>query len=823
MSTPLPLLPPAAHAPAGANLYPTRPRWRWVFLLAGLLATAAQAQPQLVKDINTTAPTSADLVPANFTNVGGVLFFTSFHPATGRELWTSDGTPEGTRPVADLRPGPDASSISNLTNVDGILYFTADNGTTGAELYQSDGTPQGTRLVKDLTPGPAPSALSNLTGAGGLLFFTLPDPTTPARRDLWRSDGTPEGTYALRCSCPEPTSFNPPELRAVGRTLYFVADIGINDRELWKSDGTPAGTVLVKDINAGAADPSPNVLRYLTNVEGVLYLSAYEPVFGYELWKSDGTEAGTVLVSDLGPGSASSSPYQLTNAAGLLYFTTYGDGIRRQELWKSDGTETGTVLLSGGGTGQYPPGRFDLTSAGRMLYFLVYQRISTSGANTMLLWKSDGTPEGTVPLRDPVSGNAFFNDTSTQPFFRTSVGGVLYFVQYRYDSRKLYRSDGTPAGTGLVKDFFPGSGLGRGTPANNLTTVGGTLYFTDFSPVTGRALWKSDGTEAGSVQVSDFFLGTASSSPLLKPASAGGVLYFAANDGVNGRELWKSNGTPEGTVLVKDIYPGPITLYPYAGNSDPTDLTNVGGVIYFLAANRLNQRGLWKSDGTPEGTGQVWLSGYADNLISANGVLYITDDRDLWGSNGTPGGTVPLLTGKKSPYGLTNVNGTLYFGAYGSGGHELWKTDGTATGTILIKNDFQGGASLLLWLTNVNGTLYFSTSGGIDGEELWKSDGTPEGTVLVKDIYPGAAGSSPAYLTNVNGTLYFTAYNATNRRELWKSDGTEAGTVLIKAPIPGSQWSSLSNLVNAGGTLCFSASDGVNGVELWKSDGTQAG
>ena len=81
-------------------------------------------------------------------------------------------------------------------------------------------------------------------------------------------------------------------------------------------------------------------------------------------------------------------------------------------------------------------------------------------------------------------------------------------------------------------------------------------------------------------------------------------------------------------------------------------------------------------------------------------------------------------------------------------------------------------------LTNVNGTLYFKANDGVNGIELWKSDGTAAGTVMVKDIYAGASSSSPTNLTNVNGQLIFSADNGVNGTELWKSDGTEAGTTL---------------------------------------------
>jgi ELWxxDGT repeat protein len=166
---------------------------------------------------------------------------------------------------------------------------------------------------------------------------------------------------------------------------------------------------------------------------------------------------------------------------------------------------------------------------------------------------------------------------------------------------------------------------------------------------------------------------------------------------------------------------------------------------------------------------------------------------------------------------LVNVNGTLFFTANdGSNGRELWKSDGTEAGTVLVKDiNSGGGDSSPSNLANVNGTLFFSANNGTNGFELWKSDGTEAGTVLVKDINPGAANSSPFSPTNVGGTLFFTTNDGTNGRELWKSDGTEAGTVLVKDINSGVGDSGPLHLTNLSGTLFFSADDGSTGTELY--------
>ncbi len=127
----------------------------------------------------------------------------------------------------------------------------------------------------------------------------------------------------------------------VGSTIFYLGNVSTTGRELWKSDGTAAGTQQVKDIFPGSSESYP---RYLTNVNGVVYFTANDGSNGSELWKSDGTAAGTVLVKDIWPGIASATPRLLTNVNGTLFFTS-NDGSTGLELWKSDGTEAGTVLV----------------------------------------------------------------------------------------------------------------------------------------------------------------------------------------------------------------------------------------------------------------------------------------------------------------------------------------------------------------------------------------------------------------------------------------------------------------------------------------------
>ena len=790
--------------------------------------------------------------------IGGVYYFAATD-AHGRELWKSDGAEGGTVLVKDIYPGsneygPNSSSPQNLTAVNGVLYFVADDGTHGRELWKSDGTADGTVMVKDINPGSGSSSPRDLTDVNGVLYFAADDGTNG--RELWKSDGTAGGTVMvkdIRSGGGWSGSSSPSNLTVLNGVLYFVADDGTNGRELWKSDGTADGTVLVKDIYTGTSYGRPNSSSpaNLTDMNGLLYFTAYDGTNGQELWKSDGTGAGTVLVKNIRSGSGSSSPQNLTTVNSVLYFAA-DDGTNGNELWKSDGTADGTVLVKDVYTGTNSSNPSYLTDVNGVLYFT-----ANDGTDGAKLWKSDGTAGGTVLVKDIVRSAWGWDDFEFEGggggwmSNLTNVNGALYFVAndgpHGYE---LWKSDGTTDGTVMIKDI---NTLTHHAHPSYLTEIDGMLYFRAYDGVNGWELWKSDGTEGGTVLIKDIYPGVRIPSDddyhhyMQGPNSSypddltavNGVLYFRADDGTNGGELWKSDGTEGGTVLVKDIYPGSSGDYTYS--SYPRNLTVMNGVLYFTANDGTNGEELWKSDGTAGGTVLVRdiRSGsggsYPQNLVAVNGVLYFvandgTNGQELWKSDGTAGGTVMVKdivsgSGSSSPRDLTDVNGVLYFSANdGTNGTELWKSNGTADGTVLVKDINPGtGHSSPQNMTAVNDVLYFVADDGTNGRELWKSDGMADGTVLVKDIKPGGgwSGSSrPASLTDVNGVLYFSADDGTNGRELWQSDGTANGTVMVQDLYPGApsslyEWYGYGGMIVVNGALYFVADDGAIGYELW--------
>ncbi len=840
-------------------------RSRVVHILSCLLffscVLPARAQPaHLVKDLNTTRSRGIDsdlsLFPQNsIVALGRTVFFSASDEIHGSELWRSDGTKIGTRLVADLCSGSCASNPHNLTAVGRWIFFTADDGLHGRELWKSDGTAAGTVLVKDLIPEDKFGRIDALTELNGFLLFGLAP--TGYLHELWRSDGTAAGTVRLaefsgtdpyRDSVVLP---NPPA--RLGGKLFFFAQDSDHGREIWTTDGTAAGTALLKDVSPGPRDSIPgNPL--ITVAGGKVFFHAGGPE-GFEMWASDGTAAGTALVKDIHPGLGDGNIRGLASLGGKAYFFASPDGYG-QQLWKSDGTAGGTLPVL--------PVSFSadsLTVAGGRLFFF----------DQCELWTSNGTEAGTRRVW-AASGTYCFAPPPLE-------GGpqLLFFAADKSHGLEPWKSDGTPAGTSLLADLYPGTGSSSDNAYPGVF-AGGRWYFRAKSGEdVGTQLWTTDGTAAGTRmlrinrQQSGFLLNTAGE--LQGPRAffdLKGTLLFQGNDGATGAELWRSDGTEGGTLLVKDLQSGP-------GSSLPGEFTPAGGTVFFRSDAGTSREKLWKTDGTPAGTrlllanDQFHNFGYFSprNLLAfGNDLLYlgsfgIDSPPQLMRSDGTPSGTgtVAGLPGL-SLVSLGSLVLLQSFEGEDLGG--LWTSDGTFAGTarlgrILPLDRFLDSSSAVR-----NGVLYFPGSAPESGEELWRSDGTAAGTHLLAETVPGpdskrlgpfavagptlffAAGGNEIWkddlgrtgvvrklpassglgiraLTPLGKKVYFAYDDGVHGRELWVSDGTRLGTRLVEDVLPGPGSSDPRQLHVEGNLLLFSASDGVHGREPWRSDGTVPG
>ncbi|MCA8948034.1 MAG: hypothetical protein KDE27_00935 [Planctomycetes bacterium] len=400
-------------------------------LAATLLALADMAAAQtIVADIHPTGSSN----PAGYTRVGDLVCFVADDGVHGRELWASDGTAAGTALVLDIQAGSGSSNIWNLTVLDGVLFFTARQSGFGTELWRSDGTAAGTTMVADINPGNGNSGINSIARAGDRLFFFADDGVHG--KEPWSSDGTAAGTAMLADLRAGSSTSNPQFLSGCHGACLFGADDGVVGRELWISDGTPAGTRLLKDIepngwtstfnftvfrdeifflassqNSGATiwktegttagtqlvldlDPAHTFggelsFEPMVVFDDKLWFFGDDGVVGEELWRTDGTAAGTELVVDAEPGASGSSPATLTVVGDRLHWITQrGSGV---ELWVAD--RSGNI----GSLGQIQPyfqmDGYGITAAGSELFFL-----GDDGVTGPILWHSDGTIAGTGPL-----------------------------------------------------------------------------------------------------------------------------------------------------------------------------------------------------------------------------------------------------------------------------------------------------------------------------------------------------------------------------------------------------------------------------------------
>ena len=373
-------------------------------------------------------------------------------------------------------------------------------------------------------------------------------------------------------------------------------------------------------------------------------------------------------------------------------------------------------------------------------------------------------------------------------------GKMLFSASTASAGNELWITDGTPTGTTLVKDIYPGS---NGGSPRNMTLVGNKVFFRGYD-ASGSELWVTDGTADGTVLVKDINPGSSNGIPNSSYPEGfyafGSQVLFTAETAL-GQELWVTNGTPEGTTMVKDIN-------TVSTHSRPWYFTELNGNVYFSANDGINGTELWVTNGTPAGT-TLFKDIYPGSSSSDVSDLIVFKDK-------------------------------LFFEANNAAtGYELWSSDGTANGTALFKDIWPGAASSNLSSPIVLGDkLLFTADDGTNGYELWSSDGTPTGTTMLKDIYTGSNSGSPSYIIKIGDYVYFFANDATAGSEPWKSDGTSSGTVRIADIRTGTNGSFAfcmcfggdnARFRQYGETVIIFADDGVNGAEPWISGGSITG
>ncbi len=506
-------------------------------------------------------------VPGEYTysyyNGGGTLYFIEHDNINGTEVWKSNGTVGSTTILKDIIPGSGNSYPYYFTFTNNKLFFNAVDFDHGYELWVSDGTNMGTKLVADidLTNDGSNAGFMykgvGITEEGDALFNAY----TPALgAELYKSDGTANGTKLLNDIRPGPDWSYPNAFVFKNELNYFIDDNEINTA-IYSSNGKAAGLKRV----IGYIDRSMYaVVNFSVTDNGqVFYILNRRNTGIYELWHSDGTDAGSMMINP----NMYYNDYVVT--IGNTGFFVAGDADHGYELWKSDGSLAGTKMvkdINPGYNGAYP---YSLFAFKKNIYFGAYD--GTGYSNTF--WKSDGTENGTIKLKDITP--AYFYETFQDPAIQVycESDGKLYLNAMdnsTYDS-ELWVTNGTAQGTKLVKDINPY----YSSSPSNFTDVKGTLFFTADDGTHGTELWSSNGTPQSTQMVKDI-TPDYGSSYLLNLCNVAGKLYFI-NGGTYPNTLWSSEGNAINTNQVNDEVVNGLTGFSH--------LTPAGNKLFFGGYN----------------------------------------------------------------------------------------------------------------------------------------------------------------------------------------------------------------------------------------------
>ncbi|HEX6862396.1 MAG TPA: hypothetical protein VF414_06260 [Thermoanaerobaculia bacterium] len=713
-------------------------------------------------------------------------------------VWRTDGTPAGTFPVTSgLSVPPQNQRILGALS-GGRLFFNACSPELGCELWSTDGSAAGAAPVGEIVPGPESGDILELASAGGRAFLIAGPPEGPAA--LWLADA--QGLERLR-EVPDARS-----LVVRGNRAFFVA----GGTEVWTSDGTAAGT---RRVAAFAARKRNRQVWLLDVLGGRAYFVAGDHVY-MELW-SVGPRPGSQRRLARIPG-----PYawagDLQKSGDRIVFVASGSGGSLR-LWSSRGNLQPAAPLAGC-TGGCPQviGQLTPVAPGRF----VFHGWTREGGG---IWVTDGTPAGTRLLQR--TGLHGLSQAAA------ADGRVLIEVTDEYEIGELWVTDGTVAGTFLATRGGPSwSHYWGWSGPLSAGRANGRLVFPGFrsSETFEQVLWSSDGSREGSHPIVEARTGRSSYPSRLTPFRDG-LLAWTCSDRTG--ELRFAQGT-ETTLLSawEDSDCAPLR----------SGLLALGDTAVFLRHD-----GLWRTDGTPEGTQPLFqgsspagnpfnLARFGDEAaISVSTRAGDTYRVEIWLTDGTPEGTRKHqeLPADTDTAGLTFAAGRLWFFdtvllANGEQAVGPWVSDGTPTGTYPLSDKYGVAPPVKFFLVEAGGRVLFLFAEIGQAPAIWGSDGTPAGTGPAVTVESGAG--APEALAAIGDRLYFTAPRRdgpSGRLLPWVSNGTDGGTELLAdVDVGGDPSFALPDdpaFVELDGRVFFAGSDRQSGDELWSTDGTPQG
>ena len=671
----------------------------------------------------------------------GVFFDGDFYFVHMEELWVTDGTFAGTQTVSGL-----SGTVSSF-ELGGELFFIS-NGITSSNLWVLDESIGSLSHLEELDFDSSDEL--EIVEMGTFVYFVTHDDL------LYRTNGLEGGGSVVFDFNTHPS--NPHDvsrLRTDGCKLFMYG--GVGSHSLWTSDGTASGTYEWQEyfffhgnyelfgntmISAGTIDsyPALHETDILANTTEYLHEDAIPSIVDSTSFSSNGEEIVLMYGLDQiakytveNATEASTCGYDLAEynllesidpPYGALgtpdHMTAFNDGViysfnglsRGNELWFSEGTNLGTYNVKNINSGSANSHPMHFASNGTHTFFT-----ADDGTHGRELWVTDGTGIGTYLVKDiePGSNLAFSSDPEFQ-----FIGDLTYFKTL---GGELYVTDGSSAGTYSLTESGPSN-------VANLHTHDSMIYFSARTSTSGHELWHSDGTETGTIQVSDICSGTCSSTPSNFVSHSDGVA-FVADDGINGREIWFTDGTDFGTELFADVLTG-------SDSSNPTDLYSMNSKLYFVANNSAYGSELWVANDFSDFQVVLDINPGSDgsdveNIISFNQILYFTADdgengNEVWSYNSLTESANLLLdvstTGSSDPHDLILANDILYFLA-DDGVHdvEIWSYNLTS-GEGYLFTDLHTSASSIVFLndlTLVEDVIFFVGSDG-GGRTIWTLD-----------------------------------------------------------------------------------------------------
>ena len=344
---------------------------------------------------------------------------------------------------------------------------------------------------------------------------------------------------------------------AGGLTVFAVND-GTNGQEPWVTDGTKAGTHLLAALAPGVTSQGyqspgltdPAVRGSYFTVKGSraedfglldpahALFSAFDPSGTLRLWITDGTAAGTRIVTTAVAPYNYSVPTPLGDGRALFSGMGTFPNNTGNELWVTDGTAAGTRQVTdiNPGTAGSQPSSFVAIGGGRA----VFGAFDGEGNR---LFVTDATAAGTVAVPGP---------TFATGLTRLGTGTVVFTGQDAAHGREPWITDGTTAGTHLIANTVPGT---AGSVVSNYGALGNgrAVFFinaTAGTSNTDRQLWVTDGTAAGTTFIKDFGINNVSVPNFGLYQLADGRVAFTAGIGTAAAQSWVTDGTASGTQVI---------------------------------------------------------------------------------------------------------------------------------------------------------------------------------------------------------------------------------------------------------------------------------